>query len=117
MGSLVRSPGFTGDVFFELGSDSATHKGITPFFRLLPPERVGLNGEYDHSGLAKRVDRVLHQVFLPQELENLSITQRGRVVILTGYAPNAYLLQQFADIAASVSGANTVETLGVKLAA
>lgn len=116
MSSLVRSPGFTGDLVFEVGSDSAVHRGITPFFRLLPPERVGLNGEYDHSGLAKRVDRALHQAFLPQELERLKITQRGRVVVLAGYAPNACLLRQFVASAASVSGATAVETFGVKLA-
>ena len=117
MGSLVRSPEFTGDLVLELGSaDSATYGSVAPFFRLLPPERVGLNGEYDHSGLAKRVDRALNQAFLPQDLEHLSITQRGRVVILTGSAPNALLIQQFAAIAANVSGANAVETVGVKLA-
>ena len=115
MSSLVYSPGFADDLFFEPGFDGATHKGLAPFFKLLPPERVGLNGEYDHSGLAKRVARVLHEAFSAQDLEKLSITQRGCVVILSGCVPSPQLLEQCAAIAAGVSGTTAVETIGVKL--
>lgn len=115
MGSFVHSPGFTDDAL-ALGSDSAPSRESALCFRLLPPERVGLSGEYDHSGLAKRVDRALQQAFLPQELEKLKITQRGGVVVLAGSVPNGCLLRQFVSLAASVSGANAVETLSVKLA-
>lgn len=85
------------------------------FFKTIPPERVGLNGDYDHSGLAKRVDRTLRQQFPAQYLEQLHITQRGRVVILTGRIQTKALLDQLVATALSVTGANQVETQGVTL--
>lgn len=103
MGSLVHFPGFAGALVERPETDIAVHSKLHSFFRSLPLERVGLNGEYDHSGLAKRVDRALHQLFLSQELEQLKITQRGRVVILRGYVLNASLLCKLVAVAAHTS--------------
>ncbi|NJN49798.1 MAG: hypothetical protein HC805_08585, partial [Alkalinema sp. RL_2_19] len=57
----------------------------------IPPERVGLNGEYDHSGLAKRVQLALQQRF-GAAIAHLEIAQRGRVVILTGKSLDSRLV-------------------------
>ena len=113
MDSLVHLPDFTGGSLDDRPSRS-TQVELRPFFGSPPPERVGLNGEYDHSGLAKRVDRALRQAFLPQTLEQLTVTQRGRVVVFIGRVLNAGLLRQFADVAAKVSGATNIETRGVR---
>jgi osmotically-inducible protein OsmY len=112
--SLVQSPGFTSDSVGDRGTH-AVHTGLRPFFASPPPERVGLNGEYDYNGLTKRVDRALRQSFSQQALEQLKIAQRGRVVVLTGRVPDASLLCQLSNVAASVSGATTVETRGIQL--
>ncbi|GEM_PF-1571200 len=76
MGSLAHFPGFAGDLVERPETDIAVHSKLPSFFRSLLLERGWLNGEYDHSGLAKRVERALHQLFLSQELEQLKITQR-----------------------------------------
>lgn len=80
MASLVHSPE-SGDWEQSFPSRSAVETSSSPIFRSIPPERIGLNGEYDHSGLAKRVDRSFRQQFLPEELAKLTVSQRGRVVI------------------------------------
>lgn len=85
------------------------------FFRSIPPERVGLNGEYDHHGLAKRVKVELTQAFDAETLNSLRITQRGRVVIFTGKVANPHILAQLIKSALRVSGAEGIETHGVKL--
>ena len=84
-------------------------------FKTIPPERVGLNGEYDHSGLAKRVYSVFRNQFSATSLADLRVTQRGRVVILSGRVPNRQILLQMVDTALEVMGTFDVETYGVKI--
>ena len=114
MASLVHSPGFIGDSADDR-NNCVAHTGLRPFFASPPPERIGLSGEYDYAGLAKRVDCALRQTFPHQTFEQLKVTQRGRVVVFTGRVSNACLLRQLSAVAASVSGATTVEIQGVQL--
>lgn len=91
--------------------DSAKqHASLTSLFSTIPPERMGLNGEYDHSGLAKRVMVAFQENFALEDLQQLSVAQRGRVVILKGTLPNSNLLTQLVAIARNVHGATDVET-------
>ncbi|MBD1862590.1 MULTISPECIES: phospholipid-binding protein [Trichocoleus] len=78
----------------------------------IPPERVGLNGEYDHSGLAKRVQLAFQQTFSSEQIQALSVSQRGRVVVLKGRVSQG-LLQRLVEIAAKIHGATDVETYAV----
>jgi hypothetical protein len=94
--------------------DSRIVKDDRSLLRPLPPERVGLNGEYDHSGLAKRV--MLAFQAQPEAIaDSIQVIQRGRVVILVGMVANAQVLTRLVAIALSVSGTDTVETYGVQL--
>lgn len=92
-----------------------TSKPAIPFFRLIPPERVGLDGEYDHSGLAKRVVFAFEEHFEASELEQLRVLQRGRVIILLGRISNWQLLTRLVSVALEVYGASTVETHGLMI--
>jgi hypothetical protein len=85
-------------------------------FRAIPPERVGLNGEYDHDGLAKRVALEFSQAFEPHELEGLQIGQRGAVVVLLGNVASQRFLVRLVVAVMSVSGAADVEINGVCVA-
>ncbi len=85
------------------------------FFKTIPPERVGLNGEYDHSGLAKRVVQALSQEFEPQYLEYLQVTQRGAVVVFRGQVRNRQVLTRMVKVARTVDGTLNVETCRVQL--
>jgi hypothetical protein len=77
-------------------------------FDRIPPERVGLNGEYDHGGLAKRVAIAFHGHFDSDLIDDLEISQRGCVVILRGLIPNSQL-KALVDVALGIEGAEFVE--------
>jgi hypothetical protein len=90
---------------------------FSPFLRILrtiPPERVGLHGEYDHSGLAKRVSLALSQQFQPTEVAQLRISQRGTVVVVQGNIANSHLAQ-IISVILSVRGAADVEINGISM--
>lgn len=89
---------------------------FTSLFNTIPPERIGLAGEYDHKGLAKRVSHVLHQHFEQEEIQDIRVSQRGAVVLLVGEIPNQRLLIKLVNIAMTVEGAVDVEINGVSVA-
>ncbi|UBF26066.1 phospholipid-binding protein [Kovacikia minuta CCNUW1] len=116
MSSLVYSTNLEGSWDFHAQSKASDSAPDFPsFFKTIPPERVGLNGEYDHSGLAKRVEQTFRKQFQPHLIDKLCITQRGRVVILMGQISSQSLLDQMAELALTVMGATDVETFGVRL--
>ena len=80
-------------------------------FRTIPPERVGLYGEYDHNGLTKRVEVAFQQQFNVAEIAHLTISQRGAIVILEGNLTHQQVLRLVA-VALSVEGAIGVEFNG-----
>jgi hypothetical protein len=86
---------------------------LSSFFDTIPPERVGLNGEYDHNGLAKRVSLAFGQEFQPTDIANLRVRQRGGVLIFTGRVLTQRLLTQLIQTALQVPGAIDVEVCGV----
>lgn len=87
-----------------------------PLFKTIPPERVGLSGEYDHKGLAKRVTLAFSEHFTPSEIKDIRISQRGAVVILMGSISNQRLLIRLVNVAMSVKGAVDVEVNGISAA-
>lgn len=88
-------------------------RSTVPFSRLIPPERVGLDGDYDHSGLSKRVMSAFQEQFEVSEIAQLQVLQRGRVIIFLGRVSNSQLLTRLINVALEVHGASTVETHGV----
>jgi len=76
----------------------------------IPPERVGLNGEYDQSGLAKRVALAFDQDSSLEDIHTLWVAQTGATVVLKGKVPSQEILDQVVAIANGVSGAEGVTT-------
>ncbi|MBE9227640.1 BON domain-containing protein [Phormidium sp. LEGE 05292] len=76
----------------------------------IPPERVGLNGEYDQSGLAKRVALAFDEDSSLDDVETLWVAQTGGTVVLKGKVPSQEILDQATSIAGGVSGATSVNT-------
>lgn len=74
----------------------------------VPPERMGLNGEYDQSGLAKRVAAAFDDKI--EDIETVYVAQTGSTVVLKGKVPNQQILDQLVSIAKGVRGATAVET-------
>ena len=83
------------------------------WFKTIPPERVGIRGEYDHHGLAKRVQLKFSQALGKLAIGELSVLQRGRVVILHGQVASQDLLNQLVHLAMQVDGAEHVEVRGI----
>lgn len=82
----------------------------------IPPERVGLKGEYDHTGMAKRAERALGQTFPIAEIAHLVLSQRGRVLILQGQLANQPLLDRLLNTLMQVNGVEAVEVQQVVIA-
>lgn len=81
----------------------------------IPPERVGLNGEYDQSGLAKRVALAFDQDAGLTDIDTLWVAQLGTTVVLKGKVPNQDDLNKMIEIANNVNGASAVDTNQVQV--
>ena len=88
---------------------------LSHWFLNIPPERIGLNGEFDYHGLSKRVSQRL-MTNADSSFGRLKVRQRGRVVVLSGYLGSPYQLGEVVKLALSVDGVDEVETDGVALA-
>lgn len=76
----------------------------------ISPERMGLNGEYDQSGLAKRVALAFDQDSQLDDVDTLWVAQTGSTVVLKGKVPSQDILQRMVSVAESVNGATAVDT-------
>jgi osmotically-inducible protein OsmY len=76
----------------------------------IAPERVGLSGEYDESGLAKRVALAFDQDSNLTDVDTLWVAQTGGTVVLKGKVPSQDILSQMVSVAQGVSGASSVNT-------
>lgn len=83
------------------------------WFQSPPPERTGFNGEYDYYGLQKRVEAVFRHHFSDTEIDQIVVSQRGRVVILQGVVRDRLVLNQLVDLARQVDGTYQVESTWV----
>jgi osmotically-inducible protein OsmY len=81
----------------------------------IPPERVGLNGEYDQSGLAKRVALAFDQDSSLTDIDTLWVAQTSGTVVLKGSVPSQEVLDQMVAIAGNISGATGVDTNQVQV--
>lgn len=82
-------------------------------FRSSPPERIGLCGEYDYNGLAKRVAQCFEQT-VGADVSGLKVRQRGCVVILTGVVASRSVLNQLVSLATKVEGTALIELYRVR---
>ena len=76
----------------------------------IPPERMGLNGEYDQSGLAKRVAQAFDANPDFADIETVYVAQHGTTVVLKGTVPSQEIVNRLVTIAKGVKGATGVET-------
>ena len=79
----------------------------------IPPERIGLNGEYDQSGLAKRVALAFDQTPELGDIDTIWVAQTGSTVVLKGQVPTQDILNQLIAVAHTVDGTTDVDTTQV----
>lgn len=93
----------------QLADDSVERSGH--WFLKIPPERIGLHGEFDYHGLSKRV---LHCLSNDQDmLGHLKVRQRGRVVMLSGRLDSPNQLNKVVSLARAVNGVDEVDARSV----
>jgi osmotically-inducible protein OsmY len=104
--------GFLGKLFGKKEEDKAK---AAPKFDVkqaaaaakIDPAKVGLDGQFDESGLAKRVAKALDDANISDEV-GLWVAQTGSTVVLK-YNPDAQgVLEQAKRVAMSVDGATAV---------
>lgn len=116
MGWLQRLFGQEAPEDAQVNPDENTVAQNSPEGETIPPERVGLNGEHDQSGLAKRVALAFDQEPSFDEINSVYVAQLGTTVVLKGEAPSQEILDQLVGVAKGVSGASDVVTDEVTVA-
>jgi hypothetical protein len=74
----------------------------------IAPERLGVNGEYDQSGLAKRVALAIDGDASVTDIDTLWVAQTGASVVLKGSVESQEILDKMVELASGVSGASDV---------
>ncbi|MBU6230890.1 MAG: BON domain-containing protein [Cyanobacteria bacterium REEB459] len=82
----------------------------------LPSERIGIRGEYDHYGLARRVEQHILAQLGAEAAAQLQVKQRGGVVILSGRVGSRFLLDRLVTLTLATAGATQVDTNHLYLA-
>lgn len=76
----------------------------------IPPEKVGFDGKFDESGLAKRVAKALDDADISDDV-GLWVAQTGSTVVLKYNDDAQSVLAKAKQVAMSVDGADKVETV------
>lgn len=103
------SPGITGQYDYELREKAGMHSP-PPL-----PENMGMEGEFDLGGLAKRVAMALDHSSVAS-IETLQIVQQGNTIEFRGESPNRLVLEQIVKITSQVDGVKHIETEQVAIA-
>ncbi|MBD2692865.1 BON domain-containing protein [Anabaena catenula] len=85
-------------------------QGAATATQSIAPERLGLNGEYDQSGLAKRVALAFDEDPQLDDVDTLWVAQTSSTVVLKGKVPSQDILNKMIAVAGSVNGATGVNT-------
>ena len=75
----------------------------------IPLEKVGLDGQFDESGLAKRVAQALDDADISDDV-GLWVAQTGSTVVLKYNEDAESILEQAEEVARAVEGTTEVQT-------
>ena len=82
----------------------------------IPVERIGLNGEYDPNGLAKRVSRALSKdLILEGRVDNIYVAQTDNKIVIKGRISNQASLRRLETVARNIRGVLEVDTSQVEV--
>ena len=80
-----------------------------------PDYKVGLNGEFDDSGLAKRVTLAFDEDNQLDDIDTLWVAQTSGTVVLKGKVPSQDILNKMVQVAKGVDGTDAVDTKQVEV--
>jgi len=76
----------------------------------IPPAKVGPEGTFDESGLAKRVALAFDGDPEVADIETVYVAQLSSTVVLKGQVPSQAILDKLVAIASAEEGATNVQT-------
>jgi osmotically-inducible protein OsmY len=79
------------------------------------PSKVGLDGQFDESGLAKRVALAFDQDSTLDDIDTLWVAQLSSKVVLKGKVPDQASLDKMVTVASGVLGCTEVDTSQVTI--
>lgn len=100
-------------MLFGMEAPEGAQVNPQPFYEeseLVPPERQGLHGEYDLSGLAKRVALAVDLDGRFADIDTIQVAQAGGTVVLIGSISSSAVLDQLVEVVKGVSGATDVSS-------
>ena len=81
----------------------------------IPPERIGLDGEYDASGLAKRVAQALAEDSIFNAVSTIYVAQNDSKIIFKGTVSDQAMLDRLLTLTETVPGVGNVDVSQVKI--
>jgi osmotically-inducible protein OsmY len=81
----------------------------------IPAAKVGLNGEFDESGMAKRVALAFDEDPGLADIETVYVAQLSSKVVLKGKAPSQAIVDKMVAVAKTVNGATEVDVSQVTI--
>ncbi len=107
--------GFLGKLFGKKEEDKAKKSGKVAVAAAaksnqIPPEKVGLDGQFDESGLAKRVAQALDEANISDNV-GLWVAQTGSTVVLKYNSDAQSIISRAEQVAKGVDGATAVKTV------
>jgi len=81
----------------------------------VPDYKVGLDGKFDESGLAKRVALAFDEDNQLDDIDTLWVAQTSATVVLKGKVPSQAILDKMAKVAKATDGADAVDTSQVEV--
>ncbi|MGD1867789.1 MAG: phospholipid-binding protein [Phormidesmis sp.] len=81
----------------------------------VPDYKVGLDGDFDESGLAKRVALAFDEDNQLDDIDTLWVAQTSATVVLKGKVPSQAILDKMVKVAKGTDGTDSVDTSQVEV--
>ena len=81
----------------------------------VPDYKVGVDGKFDQSGLAKRVALAFDEDGQLDDVDTLWVAQTSATVVLKGKVPSQAILDKMVKVAKDVDGTDSVDTSQVEV--
>ncbi|EDX84023.1 hypothetical protein S7335_1720 [Synechococcus sp. PCC 7335] len=76
----------------------------------IPDYKIGVDGDFDESGLAKRVALAFDEDSQLDDIDTLWVAQLSGTVVLKGKVPSQDILDKMVSVAKDVDGTDDVDT-------
>ncbi|MEL6488952.1 MAG: phospholipid-binding protein [Cyanobacteria bacterium J06634_6] len=81
----------------------------------VPDYKVGVDGKFDQSGLAKRVALAFDEDDQLDDIDTLWVAQTSATVVLKGKVPSQAILDKMVTVAKGTDGTDAVDTSQVEV--